>query len=178
MDNEDPPLRGASLVNDDFEVGFDAGFEAAWSRVERGGRLVMCLAVVAGLAGFLGAGPLDHARVGNPASVGGAVDYEPIARFGTATQITLHLPPQASGRAVVVHLSEAFFEPLHVEGSVPRAAFEMADDGGVAATVRSSSKPDRNLVRFVGKPSKLGTIAVRLTVGDGPPLLFSILVLP
>ncbi len=178
VDTEAPPLRGASLINDDFEVGFDARFEAAWSRVEKGGRIVMFLAVLAGLAGFLGAGPFDHARVGDLGSTRGAVDFEPIARFGTATQITLHLPPDTAGRVASVHLSKGFVEPMHVEDGVPRAALQLAEDGGLVAMVRSVRTPEHNLIRFVGKPSTLGLVPLRITVGDGPPLRFSVFVLP
>lgn len=161
-------------MNGELEVGFDARFEAAWGRLERVGRWAMLAFVAAGLAGALGAGPLDHRSRHAPGGV--AIDVEPIARFGTATQITLHLPPDPGGRGVKVRLSSTFFEPLGVRGMVPRPIRETAVDGGTEEVFRVGS-PD-GLVRLDGKPSRIGTIPLEVTVGDAPPLHVSEFVLP
>ena len=138
MDTSVDPPRGASAVNDELEVGFDAKFEASWNRLERLGRWIMLLVVVTGLAGLLGAGPLDHRSL----HAGGvSIDDQPIARFGTSTQITLHLPPDPTGRGTTVRFSSTFFEPLGVRGMVPRSASEAAVDGGVEAVFRGGGPP-------------------------------------
>jgi hypothetical protein len=48
----------------------------------------MVVAVVAGLLGLLGRGPYSH-RALTDVSGRIAIDYEPVARNGTATQITV-----------------------------------------------------------------------------------------
>ncbi len=174
MDNQVDPPRGATAVNDELEVGFDARFEAAWNRLERIGRWAMLAIVLAGLAGLLGAGPLDHRRV----QVGGDVfvDYQPIARFGTATQITLHLPPDPTGHGTTVRFSSTFFEPLGVRGMLPRAASETAVDGGTEAVFLGGGSDA--LVRLDGKPSRIGVIPLVVTIGDAVAVHLSVFVLP
>ena len=173
--DQNAPLRGASAVNDELEVGFDEKFEIDWSRLERVGRVAMSLLVVAGLAGVLGGGPLDHARAGRPGS--GAVDYQPVARWSTATQLTLHLPPSATDATMVVTLSNGFVEPFGLQGIDPRPLSERSDRGNLQLTMAVRGGGVDNLVRVHGKPAQIGPIALRVRMG-ATPLSFSTFVLP
>src|ERR1700712_514997 len=83
-------MQGADRINDELEVGFDHIFEARWLWAERVGRVVMLLFVAAGIGGLLGRGPYSHETTTVPMS-DLSVDFEPIARSQTGTQVTLHL---------------------------------------------------------------------------------------
>ncbi len=153
---------GAGPVNQELEVGFDADFEHRWANFARVGRIVLLLIVLAGLAGLLGAGPLDHAAVGTVAS-GGAVDYEPIARFGTTTQITVHLPPGVSS----VRIDSAFIEPMGLAAILPEPLEARPEGGGIHLVFALDDPARPSLVRLQGKPSALGRIPVTVVIGDG-----------
>ena len=129
--------------------------------------------VVVGPVGALGAGPLDHWSVAG--SDGVAVDHQPIARFGTATQITLHHPPGAGGRSFSVRRSSTFFEPLGVRGMMPLPISQTAVDGGTDAVFLAAGST--GLVRRDGKPSRLGMIPLVVTVGGAPAIHFAEFVL-
>lgn len=122
----DTHLRGADAVHDgELEVGFNEPFERSWRRAEQVGRVAMLLVVVAGVAGLMGKGPFSH-RTSATADKALAVDREPVARYGTATMVTLHLDMAklAPGHDWTVHLNGAFVEPmgLHEVAPVPLCA--------------------------------------------------------
>ena len=153
---------GAGSVNNELEVGFDADFENRWSTFERVGRIVLLLIVIAAFTGFLGAGPFDHATAGTVAS-GGSVDYEPIARFGTTTQTTIHLPPGVA----TVRIDSGFIEPLGLTTILPQP-LEARPDGGGTRLVFALDDPGRpNLIRLSGKPSQVGPISIKVVFGNG-----------
>ncbi len=173
--DQQSPLRGASTVNDELEVGFDAKFELGWARLERAGRVVMCLVVVGGLAGAFGAGPLDHARVGR--TMGGRIDYQPIARFGAPTQVTLHLPPVATDSRMVVTISSSFLEPFGLQSISPQPVNELSDEGRLQLTFAVSGGGTDNFVRIHGMPAQIGPIPLAVDM-PGAFLRFSPFVLP
>jgi hypothetical protein len=167
-------LRGATTVNDELEVGFDERFEEGWSRLQFVGRIVMSLVLATGLAGYLGGGPLDHARVGHP--LAGAVDYQPIARFGTPTQVTLHLPP-ATGETTTVTLSSTFVEPFGLQSIAPLPVRQSSERGALTLTFDRRPGGLDDLVRLHGKPARIGPIALVADMRD-TTLRFSTFVLP
>jgi hypothetical protein len=173
--DQNAPLRGASTVNDELEVGFDEKFELGWSRLERYGRLVMCLVVAAGLAGLLGAGPLDHARCGSPGT--GAADYQPIARFGTATQVTLHLPPMLKDGQAIVTVSSSFVEPFGLQSIHPTPVTQRSDQGNLQFTFDERGGGLDNYVRISGMPAQIGPIHFIVEM-PGRTLRFGTFVLP
>jgi hypothetical protein len=97
-------MRGATTVNEEFEVGFDQNFESHWYRAEQVGRIIMVLSVVVSALGLLGRGPFSHATV-RSATGAITVDYEPVARQGTATVITIHVK-KAAGRGAFYRIAD------------------------------------------------------------------------
>ena len=163
----DTHLRGADAIHGgEFEVGYDARFERAWLRVEQVGRVVLALVVAAGLAGLLGRGPYSHRR-SETASGALAVDYEPLARYGTATMVTLHFDTTRFDPAHewVIHLNNAFVEPMGLKEVMPTPSKQAADGAGLAVSV--SLAPDRRdaLVRFYLHPTEIGRMHLEARVG-------------
>ena len=173
--DQNAPLRGASVVNDELEVGFDETFEIGWARLEAWGRVGMSVLVVAGLAGALGGGPLDHARTGG-AGVG-AVDYEPIARWSTGTMVTLHLPPAVEDTTMVVTLSSDFVEPFGLQEISPQPVSERSEKGNLQLTMAVRGGGVDNLVRIRGKPAQIGSVPLWVQM-EAARLKFSMFVLP
>src|SRR4051812_44741326 len=83
-------MRGATTVNDEFEVGFNQRFESHWYWAEISGRVVRLIFVGCALFGLLGRGTYSPAHRRTTDGVL-AVDYEPISRHSTATTITAYI---------------------------------------------------------------------------------------
>jgi hypothetical protein len=176
-------LRGADLVNDELEVGFNSAFETRWHLYELAGRLVLAAVVAAGLAGFLGSGPFSHRRDRPKGGSITAIDFEPIARFGTPTQVTFHIKsgtgavvPQ--GNSVELTLSTAFVEPFGLQGTQPAALQVSASRGDLKMTVLTQDTGEDALVRVTGKPSQVGPIWLTARIGNEAPVTFTQFVLP
>jgi hypothetical protein len=179
----DGVLRGADPVNDELEVGFNSSFEARWHRYELAGRLVLAVVVGAGLAGFLGSGPFSHQRDRPKSGSISAIDYEPIARFGTPTQITFHIKPGTGaavpqGHSVELTLSTSFIEPFGLQETQPAALQASASRGAVELTMLTHDTGQDALVRVTGKPSQVGPIKLTARIGDEAPVTITQFVLP
>lgn len=157
--------RGAGLFNEEVEVGYDIGFEARWHRIETVGQVLMLAGVLAAASGLLGRGPLSHRTVRSPrASL--TVDFEPLARYGTTTLVTIHfvVPVQRSDATSDVghyparlRVSDRFVEPMGLQNIFP-APLESAPAGGdIRYTFMLPQGADTGVVRFVLKPSKSGS---------------------
>jgi hypothetical protein len=165
MENRSP-LRGADPVNNELEVGYNAAFESRWRHVELTSHAFMALIVAAALAGLFGRGPLSH-RTHQTDDGRLAVDFEPITRYGTSTQITLHLSPDPAamgdqrevthGTARVV-LNSALVEPMGLQQVIPRPESTEAVGGGIAFVFNLAPLGQRATVRFVVKPNDVGPI--------------------
>jgi len=163
----DIPLRGADPVNDEFEVGYDAFFERSWLRAAIIGRVLLAIVMLAGLAGLLGRGPFSHRTVADPSGTI-KVDYEPIARYGTATQVTLHLDMRRLAEApdVTVRLSSVFVEPMGFHQVLPQPMREAPDGGGLALTFPADRLQDDAMVRLMLTPDTVGAVQLLVRIGS------------
>ncbi len=170
-------MQGAEPVNDEFEVGFNQTFEAHWYRAEQVGRVVMVLFALAAGLGFLGRGPFSHAST---QSTGGglSVDYEPIARHGTATTITVHIKhPHDTVDPINVSVNQQIIEPMGFQRSIPLANASSVTDSGIRLSFTEPSGQHDVLVRFELLPNAVGFIP--LHVSDGTDTIdWSMLVVP
>lgn len=127
-------MQGADKVNDELEVGFDEAFERRWSLAERVGRVVMVLVTAAGLAGLLGRGPYSH-RTEKIAESDLAVDFEPIARSQTGTQVTIHLNNPTSAPTVNLFISSNAVEPMGLQRILPQPVITKTVKDGLMLTI-------------------------------------------
>ena len=170
------PLRGADRVNDELEVGFDEHFEHRFHRLEIVGRVVLVAVVGLALSGLLGHGPFSHESRFSPA--GASVDYEPVARYDTPTQVTLHLHPAAGQETVAVRIDTGFVEPMGLATVQPRPLSSATDQGGIAMVFDVQPGRADTLVRLNLKPSVVGPVSVSATIGDDAPLRWTQVILP
>jgi hypothetical protein len=174
-------MRGADPVNDELEVGYDEPFELRWFALERAGHLLMLVFVGAALAGLMGHGPFSHRSLA--ASDGSLrVDYEPVARFGTPTQITLHLssPPDPAGARpeAAVHIGTPAVEPLGLQQVIPQPLRTIVEADGMTMIFPVPPGQTDLLVRLQARPTATGPIAVTAHEGSGRPLRWTQYILP
>jgi hypothetical protein len=170
-------MRGASPVNDEFEVGYNAEFEQSWFRFMQVGRVFMVLFVLAALAGLLGRGPFSHHTLRAP---GGSlsVDLEPVARYGTPTQITVHLRPAPGDSKVRLAISSSLIEPLGLRQIIPRPLPQEASLGGMILTVSVVPGESEHLVRFQEQPAVVGPVPITIAVEGGESLHLTQFIMP
>ena len=150
-------MQGADLVNDELEVGFDETFERRWHRAEQVGRVLMLLFVAAGLAGVLGQGPYSH-RTNWSADSALAVDFEPVARSQTGTQVTFRFSNQTDSAARQLFISTRLVEPMGLKQIVPQPIDTQAVEGGLLLKLAVPPGTQHAMVRLMLQPS--GTVGV------------------
>jgi hypothetical protein len=181
MDNATHRL---DAIDDELEIGFDQKFEKKWRKLEIGSHAVMVLFVLAALVGVFGRGPFSH-RTHKTSDGRLAIDFEPLARWGTTTQLTVHLSSPKGGTAdqpsavqARVFVSNEIVEPLGLQQVVPQPNATEAIGGG--AVYNFAIPPGRNsaMVRFVLKPSTVGLVTAEVREVDGESLFWTQMVLP
>ena len=145
-------MQGADLVNGELEVGFDQAFERRWHRAEQVGRVVMVLFVAAGVAGLLGQGPYSHRTYRTPDNAL-AVDFEPVARSQTATQVTLHFNNLADAATRKLFVSTNIVEPMGLQQIIPQPLSSQAVEGGLLLTFGVPPDTRHALVRVMLQPA-------------------------
>lgn len=176
--HDPPPPRGADPVDDELEVGYDLAFERSWHHAELAGRVVIALVVAAGLAGLLGRGPFSHHTAS--ADHGSLrVDFEPVARFGTPTQVTLHVrPPPEQPREVDLRLSSSLVEPLGLQSVEPRPVRSWSEQGDLVVRLALPQGEAESLVRLLLRPSVVGPQWLTAEVGSGTALHWTQWIMP
>jgi hypothetical protein len=165
--DEDAPVRGADPVNDgEFEIGYDAAFEARWIHAELVCRLLMVAFVAAALGGLLGHGPFSHATTHVAAGMP-SVDYESVARYGTPTTVTFHVANMApESQRMTISMDFKVVQPLGLQRENPRPVSSAARQGGLSMTFDVPAKQSDALIQLVARPSTVGLIHLSAHVGD------------
>lgn len=175
--NRDAPLRGADPVNDELEVGFDQKFEESWHRAERGGRVVMGLFLIAALGGFLGRGPFSH-HTSTAADHSMAVDYEPVARVNTPTQVTFHIDNKSDSPDLDLLVGTQVVEPMGLMRVIPQPVEERAAGGGLLLRVAIPPGTHNAHVRLVLQPGGVGRVEEHASLSGHAVLRWSQVVMP
>lgn len=159
-------MSSVETVDDEFEVGFNQTFEAQWHYAELAGRLLMVVFIVCSALGLLERGPFSHA---SKSSANGetSVDYEPIARHGTSTMITVHLKkPQQTEQPVRLLVNQQMIDPTGYQHATPRPNHSSVGDAGAWLTFSETAGQQDALLRFEMSPSTVGFIPMHLSDGN------------
>ena len=148
-------MQGADRVNDEIEVGFNQRFERGWVQAERIGRVVMLILAAAGLAGLLGRGPFSHRTRGTDASAL-AVDYEPVARSLTSTQVTFHVANPGPDGTVGLFIGSNTVEPMGLQRIEPQPLETQAVPDGLRLTLAIPPGTHDALIRMMLQPASPG----------------------
>jgi hypothetical protein len=171
-------MRGAELVNDEFEVGYNQDFEASFYRAALVGRTLMLLFVIGAIAGLYGRGPFSHATL-NAAGGTLTVDYEPVARFGTPTLVTLHVRnPSTDPLPLTVTLGNHFVQPLGFQHSFPQPDSSVITHAGMALHYTVAAQQGDSMIRLVLSPSAIGRVGSHIQLSTGAAASWSQLIMP
>lgn len=107
-----------------FGVGFDEEFERKWTRLQRIAWRVLAVALVAGLFGAWGDGPLAEGRIDGAKFT---VRYERIAHIGSLTPLELDVKADNS----LVSLSKDCIGSHRLERVVPEATSVHVGEEGI-----------------------------------------------
>ena len=171
-------MQGADLVNGELEVGFDQTFERRWHRAEQVGRVVMVLFVAAGLAGLFGRGPYSHRTDKTPDS-SLAVDFEPIARSQTGTQVTFHFDNLTDTSTRKLFISAHVVEPMGLQQILPQPVNTQALKDGLLLTFGVPPGTHNAVVRLMLQPSgSVGLEHLMARLEGHPALPWTQLIVP
>ena len=154
-------VRGADRVNDELEVGYDQEFEARWTIAQRIGLAVMVSFLLVCLSGLLGRGPLSH-RTATAQDGSMHVDYEPVAREGTPTQITFRMAnPGDAPVPVSLFVSGMLIEPLGLAHTVPETTATMVGSQGLVLRFTLARRQADANIRLDAMPASAGIVKPR-----------------
>lgn len=170
-------MQGADRVNDELEVGFDARFERRWLWAQRVGTVVMIAFVGSALAGLMGRGPYSHDSLA-PADAGMAVDFEPVARAQTPTQITFHIRNLSDASEMRLFVSTTVVEPMGLTRVIPQPLASSPVQGGLELTFPVQAGERDGHVRLVVQPSGVGPIELTARLEGRAPVTWTQTVMP
>lgn len=170
-------MQGADRINDEFEVGFDEGFERRWLRAEQIGRVVMTLVVAGGLAGLFGRGPFSH-RTEQSEGSALAVDFEPIARSQAPTQVTFHIGNPTDAPTLDLFIGTNSVEPMGLQRIMPQPVTTKAVPDGLVLTLAIPPGSTNVEVRLMMQPSSLGPNQLIAQLAGHEPIRWTQFVMP
>ncbi len=159
------PTRGADRVDDYLEVGYDQEFEERWAVAQAIGLVVMVAFLLVCLSGLLGRGPLSH-RTAQAPDGSLHVDYEPVTREGTPTQITLRMAnPDDATMPVSLFVSGKMVEPLGLARTVPETTATMVGSKGLVFRFTLAPKQADAKIRMAAMPVAPGIVDCQAWIG-------------
>jgi hypothetical protein len=140
----------------------DVRFERRWHRVQRVGRALLVLALVAAIVGVFGTGPLASATAEGPRGRF-SVDYD---RFVRSTQSTaLRISSQGAPGPPTVAIAQSFLDATSLADVSPQPDSETARGNRVVLSYQGSL-PDQ--VELQLAPEDIGVHRATVWVGGAP----------
>ena len=170
-------MQGADQINDEFEVGFDEPFERSWVKAEWVGRIVMIALVAAGLAGVFGRGPFSH-RTEKSAESALALDFEPIARAQSPTQITCHIDKPTYSPEMNLFIGTNTVEPMGLQHIVPQPIATKGVQDGLTLTLAIPPGTHNAEIRLDLEPAALGENQLIAQLDGHAPIRWTQYILP
>ena len=170
-------MQGADKVNEELEVGFDQHFERSWGWAELVGRGLMALFLAAAAAGLFGRGPLSH-RTERAADTALVVDFEPVARSQSGTQVTFHLANPTQSPTVDLFVGANIVEPMGLQRIQPEPVSTRLVDDGMVFTLAVPPGTRDSKLRLMLQPISLGPNELVAQVADHAPLRWTQFVVP
>jgi hypothetical protein len=143
----------------------DVAFERRWRPVQRAGRVLLGLGLIAALAGVFGTGPLANATAQAPRGAF-SVDYDRFLRTAQSTE--LQIAARAGGHGGTVALAQDYLNATQLGGVSPQPDSETARGGRIVLRY-DGGLPDQ--VELQVTPRVIGIHRATLWV-DGRPVSF------
>lgn len=150
----------------------DLGFQRRAAALQRAGRVLLVLGLLAGLAGVFGTGPLSHASASAPGRAF-SVDYDRVLRSEQSS--SLEVSPQLHSKgAGSVSLSESYLNSVDLSDVTPQPDSETANADRVVLTYQGGLPSQ---VQIGISPDNIGVHRATVWV-NGNPLSFHQVILP
>ncbi len=161
-----------------IQVGFDANFENRWSRIQRIGRVLMLLFVLAGLGGLFGRGPLSRTIAMRP-DAQLQVTYEWTARYQTPSVIEVVIERRAIQTGLVrLRISGDILDKLRLQQVSPQPWLTQILPADNTLVFRTDPTQASAKVRLVIQPSRIGRIHGSIGLDDRPAVEFDQFIWP
>ena len=149
----------------DLEVRRNETFQRREWRVERIGWVLLCVLVLAGLAGFLGPGPFASRTVTSERDLV-TVEYDRIGHYEADDSVTFTFSRDAAEEgSVTFRLTGAWTTAVDLQSIVPEPSDQTAvPDGVVLAVPVDGAGPIRVAISF--RAQALGNLPARVSVRD------------
>jgi len=151
-------------------IGSDQAFEQRWWRLMKVMWVLMLLAVIGGIVGACGRGPIARTHA---AKSGVEVQFERIVRYQTPTKVTMTLPASQEPRRLFV--GQTLLDRIQIQSVVPRPEAAEAHRDGAVLVFPAGTEPAR--VVLVAQPSSVGFASQQVGI-ETAPISFRQLVLP
>ena len=142
-------------------------------RVQRAGWVLMTLAVLLGLAGLFGRGPLSSRVAGAP---GVTLQYQRVVRLEATESLEFLLDARQTGEAVL-ELDSGFVSRTEIDRIIPEPREISISSEGQRLRFPSAGTGSVS-VRLLYVPKKLGRLQARFGIPGGAALPVSFFVLP
>jgi hypothetical protein len=165
-------------VNDEFTLGYDRDFETQWWRIEVCVWVFLVLVLAAGLAGFLGKGPLSHKKVGTADGML-TVDYPRVARYKTPEIMVIRIAPAAyrNGQAYL-WLNRAVIEKMGLQRIIPEPIRSMPGEDGIGYLFPVSDPARPTILWLAKEASSPGLSLEEVKLDAGHDLFLRSVALP
>lgn len=159
-----------------LEIDQDLDFERRQWTVQRLAWVLFLLVLIAGLAGFLGAGPVSNASASLDSLT---VEYDRFARSRAPTEVTVTLSAAAtSSDEVTIQIDQRYLDRAPVERVLPEPV-EMAAGGDRVRFRFAIAAPGEPVaVIFTMQPTEAGMARGTIGVLDGPEISINQFVYP
>ncbi len=161
-----------------IEVGYDHDFLQRWMRFEKVAWIVMVIALIAGLAGVFGRGPLAKTTV--KAGDGTEIRFERVARNKTPALVEIRLPETlAGGKMLKIRIEGDLLNRGRLQRIVPQPAREIPISHGLIAEIPIDAGDQPGKIDITQEPGAPGRLWNRITLENtGTRVEFSQIVLP
>lgn len=160
----------------DLDIDQDLNYQRRAWLVERVGRALMALLILAALFGLLGNGPVSFTRVADPVT-GLGLEYDRFLHNSAGSNVRVHVPPPASGE-FRLWMSQAYLDAVRFRQIVPEPFRVEAGRAGATFVFRAAEPGQAAVVVFRIEPERPGSVPGEVRLGDGPPVRFEQFVYP
>jgi hypothetical protein len=167
-----------SEIDVGIQVGFNENFEDTWWRIQRSGRVVMMLFVLAGIGGVFGRGLYSKTTT---SQVGALlqVRYEWAARYQTPSIIEIIVNKKAIRNGMIrLRINGDILDKLHVQQISPQPWLTELLPADNVLIFKTNPTQDSAKIRLAIQPSRIGKLHASIGLDGLPAVEFDQFIWP
>jgi len=167
-----------SEIDVGIQVGFSENFEDAWWRIQRIGRVVMFLFVLAGIGGLFGRGLFSKTTATQPGSHL-QITYEWVARYQTPSIIEVVVDKKAIQNGFVrLRINGDILDKLRLQKISPQPWLTELLPADNTLIFRANPAQDSAKIRLAIQPGRIGKVHVSIGLDGLPAVEFDQFIWP